>query len=340
MKLSIIVPVYNVAPYIEACLTSVMRQTYTGSMECLLVDDCGTDDSMAIVKSMLETYKGPIQFRVLHHEHNRGLSAARNTGTDAAAGEYLYYLDSDDEISPDCMEKLMGAVAEYPDVEMVQGSTCYHFLQGEEQVFAEPEKVVYVGSNEAVRARLYMPVQQPFYVNVWNKLLRRDFIIGNSLYWMEGILQEDVLWKFYLAKYLQKAAFVSDVTYHYKLRPGSIMTSECRDPRIRSYCRIYCDIFTHLTPGYEQQEFDYYVWVAEDSFFTYYRVAPQFMEVLQLCRKLGRKYGSVRLRIKLDIIYFLSNFKYGYTVWKILARMIHPRRILDDIRRRRPGKEA
>ena len=98
MKLSIIIPVYHVAPYIEDCLRSVMRQTYQGAMECLIVDDCGTDDSMAIAERTIATYEGPIVFQVLHHERNRGLSAARNTGTLAAKGDYLYYLDSDDEI--------------------------------------------------------------------------------------------------------------------------------------------------------------------------------------------------------------------------------------------------
>ena len=90
MRLSIIIPVYNVEPYIEDCLRSVMRQTYQGAMECLIVDDCGTDDSMAIAERTIATYEGPIVFQVLHHERNRGLSAARNTGTLAAKGDYLY----------------------------------------------------------------------------------------------------------------------------------------------------------------------------------------------------------------------------------------------------------
>ena len=89
LRVSIIVPVYNVAPYIADCLRSVMHQTYTGSMECLLVDDCGTDDSITIAERMIADYEGPIQFQILHHERNRGLSAARNTGTEAAKGEYL-----------------------------------------------------------------------------------------------------------------------------------------------------------------------------------------------------------------------------------------------------------
>ena len=122
MTVSIIIPVYNVAPYIEDCLKSVMMQTYKGEMECIIVDDCGTDDSIAIAEQMIAAYQGAIQFRMLHHERNKGLSAARNTGTIAATGDYIYYLDSDDEITEDCIEKLMAVAMHDPGIEMVQGN--------------------------------------------------------------------------------------------------------------------------------------------------------------------------------------------------------------------------
>ncbi len=72
-SVSIIVPVYNVAPYVEDSIRSVMRQTYDGKMECIVVDDCGTDDSMSIEEKVIEDYNGPITFKILRHTHNRGL---------------------------------------------------------------------------------------------------------------------------------------------------------------------------------------------------------------------------------------------------------------------------
>ena len=71
MIISIVIPTYNVAAHIEDCLCSVMRQTYSGAMECLIVDDCGTDDSLAIAERMITEYDGPIRFEILHHEYNR-----------------------------------------------------------------------------------------------------------------------------------------------------------------------------------------------------------------------------------------------------------------------------
>ena len=104
-KVSLIIPVYNVSEYIERCMHSVMAQTYT-DIECIIIDDCGTDDSMAKCEQMIREYEGPIKFLILHHEHNRGLSAARNTGIHQTIGKWFYFLDSDDEITPHCIEKL------------------------------------------------------------------------------------------------------------------------------------------------------------------------------------------------------------------------------------------
>ena len=93
MKISIVVPVYNVAPYVADCFYSIARQTWQGPLECIFVDDCGTDDSMSIVEHCIDDYSGPIDFRIVRHVHNRGLSAARNSGISAATGDYVYFLD-------------------------------------------------------------------------------------------------------------------------------------------------------------------------------------------------------------------------------------------------------
>lgn len=335
LQVSIIIPVYNVAPCIEACLASVMRQTYAGSMECVIVDDCGTDDSIGIAERVIGEYKGTIQFRILHHSHNRGLSAARNTGTDAAVGKYLYYLDSDDEIPPDCIEKMMAQVVAHPDVEMVQGNICCHLLEGGEMIDLDAVTVPYAETNEAVRACFYQIGQ--VHVNVWNKLLRRDLIVNHSLYCKEGIVHEDNLWVFCLLKYVQRAAFIEDVTYHYIFRRQSITKGENKTLRVRSLFAIYSDILSHLTPGYEQQEYPYYATRMADSFFYYVRVVPQFKEVLAQCRSLGHVYGSLKLRLRLAIMSFLAHFKYGPYIWKLI---FHPGRLWADAKQKWQKRKA
>ena len=132
-KVSIIIIHNNsclwVAAYIERCVTSVIKQTYR-NFECVIVDDASQDDSIIRCEQLIETYTGSVKFRVLHHQQNRGLSAARNTGIDAVTGDYLFFLDSDDEISPDCIEKLIGPVLNDATIEMVKGTPLHKSEDG------------------------------------------------------------------------------------------------------------------------------------------------------------------------------------------------------------------
>jgi glycosyltransferase involved in cell wall biosynthesis len=110
IKVSVIVPVYNVSEYIERCWDSIRNQTYK-NIEVLFVDDCGTDDSVAKLEGYLAA-EDTVDARILHHSRNRGLSAARNTGLEAATGEYVYFLDSDDDVTEDCIESLVSPLTE------------------------------------------------------------------------------------------------------------------------------------------------------------------------------------------------------------------------------------
>ena len=92
--ISIIIPIYNVEKYVAECLNAVISQTYDHSkIECILVDDCTPDNSMVIVNEIIGKYNGEMTFNIIGHEQNLGLSAARNTGIEAAAGKYIYFID-------------------------------------------------------------------------------------------------------------------------------------------------------------------------------------------------------------------------------------------------------
>jgi len=329
LKLSIIIPVYNVAPYIEDCLRSVMRQTYQGTMECLIVDDCGTDDSIAIAERTIASYEGPIVFQILHHERNRGLSAARNTGTLAAKGDYLYYLDSDDVITEDCMALLMGKAEEYPEAELVQGNHCCHTLTGEMVVPIKQYALAIASLNDEVRKCYYRHA----IVTVWNKLIRRDFLIDHHLFYKEGIIHEDLLWFFYLLKNLDKVCFVSAVTYHWRNRPHSITIGTDWATRALHYAIVYHDILSNLTPGHEQEEFGFYAKRFCSIYPKFFRYDSGMEEVFLLCWDLSRQYGDGKLRFKLAAYRFLGSFKYGWVIVALWKRVKRPSLILRDIKR-------
>ena len=102
-KVSILVPVYGVEKYIERCARSLFEQTYD-NIEYIFVDDCTKDRSIVILQKVLEGYPNrKNQVKILHHEKNRGLSAARNTALDASTGDYLMHVDSDDYLRKDAV---------------------------------------------------------------------------------------------------------------------------------------------------------------------------------------------------------------------------------------------
>ena len=216
-KISIIIPIYNVAEYITDCLQSVMRQTYQGAIECILVDDCGTDNSIAVAEQLIEEYKGSIEFCILHHAHNRGLSAARNTGTNAATGDYIYYLDSDDYISDDCLEVLVEPLKE-KEFDMVLGDL---------EMFGKPRPITFLPQeegtiigNENIFSRFYAP--RMIYVMAWNKLVKASLFKQYDLSFLEGQLHEDELWSYKCCCAIQSLYVSKHITYYYRIRENSI----------------------------------------------------------------------------------------------------------------------
>ena len=220
-SVSIIVPIYNVGPYVEDCIRSVVRQTYDGPMECILVDDCGSDSSMDIVERLVAEYDGPISFIILHHEHNRGLSAARNTGMDAATGDYLFFLDSDDELTDDGIEKLASVLhSEWYDI-VVGNVDCYEIMSNKRKrihnLEFNIENDILLRSPEVIDAIIRWRN-----VTAWNRLFRASFINSSGLRFKEGMLHEDNLWSLQVASLASSLYLLNQFTYRYKRREGSI----------------------------------------------------------------------------------------------------------------------
>ena len=203
MKVSIIIPVYKVSAYIDRCIKSVMNQTYN-DIECIIVDDATPDDSILKCEQMISEYDGPIRFFILHHQQNRGLSAARNTGTEVAKGEYLYYLDSDDEITLDCIEKLMKPIKEDCTIDLVQGNHMDE-KDGQEICYHKRESSIYISINDDVYKEYY--IYHHFISTAWNKLIKRSYVKKYKLYFKEGLLNEDFVQQLKMAGTFNEDSF-------------------------------------------------------------------------------------------------------------------------------------
>lgn len=217
---SVIIPVFNVEPYITDCLQSVMRQTYKGEIECILVDDCSTDNSMEVAEKLIAEYDGPIEFKILHHDHNQGLSATRNTGTDVATGEYIYYLDSDDYISDDCLSILTEPLAD-DNYDMVIGD--YETFGG-----GQVPSLLFVQQKEIFGNKniFHELAEHRLPVIACNKLCKHSYLKSNGIEFLIGQLHEDDLWTYKICLCCTKISIQRKVTYYYRQRSTSIVYSD------------------------------------------------------------------------------------------------------------------
>lgn len=216
VKVTIVVPVYNVEPYIIDCMRSIINQDYSGDIECLLIDDCGTDNSMAVVEDFLSTYNGNIDFKIYRHEKNRGLSAARNTGIEHAEGDYIYFLDSDDEITQDCISKLTSPLSnEFLDF-VIGGYKLTGLKISCPTLILDNSTTL--RNDDILRSYYY----SQWYMMACGKLCNTQFLRKNQLFFKEGLLHEDELWSFLLACLAKSMYVVNEESYIYKVREGSI----------------------------------------------------------------------------------------------------------------------
>ena len=289
---SIVIPVYKVSDFIERCIRSVIAQSYN-DIECVLVDDASPDDSIEKVERLLDLWGNSFRFKVIRHEHNKGLSAARNTGTIASSGEFVYYLDSDDEISPDCIEKLVSKAKEHPEADIVIGNNkrIENKNNKTEVGYGIDSSVpTIIKGNDNIVEYFY---QKKISCGAWNRLIRRSFIEDHKLFFKEGIIAEDTLWTFYLLKYLRVVAVEKEVTYYYYLRPKGITLGSEDGIKGSSFRIIYDEILHNLTPGRESDELKRYV----DGFcYAYVRnrtTIPGYNDLYTLYWNLAKKYSCI-----------------------------------------------
>lgn len=313
--ISVVVPVYNVAPYVERCLQSVMQQTYPAT-ECIIVDDASTDDSLARCKRLIDKYIGSTEFTFVLHDKNRGLSAARNTGVKAATSAYVYYLDSDDEITPDCLEKLVAPVQNDDSIEMVMGGFRRDYSAVLKDVKKTGEKTTLFVKGPLLELKTNEDVNEWYYtlfntksVSVWNKLLKLSFVKEHHLYNKEGLLWEDSLWTFYLMRNLTHAVIIRDVTYIYHIRPGSIVTGR-NNERTRSFGIIHQEIAERIDPIKRKKEAQRWL----HSFCHLYVDAhdnPDYQNAYTVYKQKLLDAGYRDLPCCLSVIHYLSNNMMG-----------------------------
>lgn len=250
LKVSIIIPVYNVAPYIIRCLDSIYNQSYP-NLEVIIIDDCGTDNSMAIIDSYLTSDQHDIT-RIIHHHKNQGLSIARNTGINNANGEYLYFIDSDDYITSNCINTLAELAYKYNYPTAIFGSAKLEPENWNDKASCITSNKTDIPefSNDIKWIRKAFIKNNFLSTTAWNKLIKRDFIVKNGLYFKEGIIHEDILWKWMIGNHITSIAFNKTNTYYYCYSPTSITNMENPIKKHESEDIIIKELFLNINIRY------------------------------------------------------------------------------------------
>ena len=216
---TIVIPVYKVEKFIKRCLLSVVKQSYK-EIECILVNDVTPDKSMVVAEHFIQQHPD-FNFKIINQPKNLGLSMARNAGMGLANGKYIYFLDSDDEITPAAIEHLV-KIAEETDAQLVLGhSVCINEEEGWKRDYfpITSEKNVLVGNNEILEHF----VNGKYPVMACDKLTSMDFLMKHKLYFVQDLFSQDVLWSFQSSLHLEKVAFLREDTYLYYFHGASII---------------------------------------------------------------------------------------------------------------------
>lgn len=224
-KISVIVPVYKVEPYLRKCLDSIVGQTYQ-NLEIILVDD-GSPDSCGAICDEYAAQDKRVQ---VIHKANGGVSSARNAGLAAATGEWIGWVDSDDWIEPDMYSYMLEKVREYgADIAVCSRSECCR----DQNVARGWEREQMLDTEAALELLLKNDVMQSF---LWDKLWRRELFDGQ--FFPEGRTFEDIAIMHRLFMRARRVICLPEVKYHYLQHQGSIVDSKSLENLINHFIAV------------------------------------------------------------------------------------------------------
>ena len=211
VKISIIIPAYNVKPYVTKCVESVINQSYT-NLEIILIDDGSTDGTSRICDELAQRDNRIIVI----HQQNKGLSEARNAGLNVATGEWIAFLDSDDWIECEMYEHLLKMALEYgADISSCSSRNVYGNEKSVEQI--ADEKISVFEKEKIIEGLI---TQEMIRYEVWNKLWKRDFI--SDVRFIPGQVSEDVHFDRVLFLKANKIVHTNQIYHNYLIsRPGN-----------------------------------------------------------------------------------------------------------------------
>lgn len=240
---SIIVPTYNVERYVEECMDSLINQTYENT-EIIVLDDASTDATVYLLKQYGE------RIQLIENAENKGQGTRRNEGIKLAKGKYIYFVDSDDWIESDTIEKLIKQVEE-TQVDLVRFNGTIFSEGGYGPVekgnydFSHvlKDKAIYSGNDLLDKNRRSFSASPCLY------LIKKEVIEKNGLTFLEGVLHEDEYFTTRLFASIKTMTYLNEDFYHRRYRISSTMTENTNAHKLRSF-ESYLEVFKALEKEY------------------------------------------------------------------------------------------
>lgn len=311
-KISVIVPIYNVAQYLDQCVESIVNQTYK-NLEIILVDDGSTDDS----GKLADLWKIKDERIKVVHKVNGGLSDARNAGVEVATGQLIGYVDSDDWIDTTMYEKLYNAMKEYATP--IAACQFTDAIDGVIQPVEHSNKTILFEGHDFLRQILSNEEKPRLSNSVWKFLYRKE-VIGNIIF-DKGHLYEDAMYTFPICIKQKCIPFVDEPLYYYRQRSDSIMGVKLSKRHVDDMLRYQDGIKMVIMENPDDQ-------LVLEQKYNYHKMLLEFRYLCAFDENMAESYNVLTERIKTSFmkktdIKDFSNTKYLLYRYfpKLLARI-------------------
>ncbi len=292
--ISIILSAYNHETTVQQCLESIIAQENADmQLECIIVDDCSADSTLAVIRRVVGSYKGNIVFHIYRHQSHHGLSRSRNTGLQRAQGYYVLFVSAVDQLRPGCIDAYMVNLMRHWDVDVIAGNG-YH-VSLKRNLFTQLTGAValrgrgYVISHEMLANHLYL------YAN--NKLIRRELLMSNQITFDEQMSYADIQWNSTLFSNVSSVVLIPEITYEYGEREKGLLSQTVKwiNALLNSYAATIEGLLDK-SPRPESAEGGYY---QAHQLFIYGLLthADRLMEEYNVNSQVRRELSSVRDRL-------------------------------------------
>lgn len=240
---SIIVPIYNVESYLDKCIQSVLSQTYQ-DFELILVDD-GSKDSSGMICDRFAQQDARIK---VIHKQNAGVSVARNVGIEQAGGEYVCFIDSDDWIENDYLQKVNDNIS---DFDILFFGSVWHYEDGSSRSLSIQAGQYRESTQDAISSLLVNDIDINYFGFTWNKIFRRDIIERCHIRFVEGLaISEDEVFTLAYCNHIRSLKIIEAPLYHYLWKSQGLTHKKRRSKE----WLLLADSFLELISGIKSKE--------------------------------------------------------------------------------------